>query len=240
MFPPHRITGSRTVLSRTGPPHASAVASILIVLGVLALATLLPPAASAAPLGRAATGELLYYPCTSCHPLGLDGRPTGANPNDFEQHQIVLEAHDTLGEGSVACLACHDDPTRDPGRLRVVGAGFVEAGSDDVSLVCYQCHSAQYQEWQDGIHGREQSGCTAAGCHDPHTPAWIYGAPLPPFTGTGFEVRVVSNRVPFTPLAGPPAPAPVETPFWLAIASAVGVLLAVGLIGLMVRGRHAR
>jgi hypothetical protein len=36
-----------------------------------------------------------------------------------------------------------------------------------------------------------EAKCTAAGCHNPHTPSWIYVAALPPFQGTGIEVNAV-------------------------------------------------
>jgi hypothetical protein len=202
-----------------------------------ALVMLLLTAVSALAVGQAASGELLHYPCTTCHPVTGDIAPASL-PNGFDGHQIELVGHDQLGEGSEACLVCHDDPARDPGKLRVLGGGFVDAGGD-VSRVCYTCHSAKYYEWEAGIHGRNQPTCTSAGCHDPHSPAWIYGDPLLPFVGTGFQARAVSDRIPFTPYAGPPVPAPVYTPFWLGIATALGAVLSVGLIGFMVRGRHS-
>lgn len=220
-------------LSRNGPPHAYVVASLLIVLGVLALT-----AAPASAVGRAASGELLFYPCATCHPV-TDGVATGTLPNDFEGHQIELVGHDVLGEGGEACVVCHDDPARDPGKLRVLGGGFVDAGGD-VSRVCYTCHAGVYEEWAEGMHGRNQPTCTSAGCHDPHSPSWIYGAPLAPFVGTGFEVRVVSDREMFTPLAPYPVSAPVHTPLWLWLATAVAGAVAIGLVIYMLRGRPAR
>ena len=208
-----------------------AALTLLLAFGLATVAS----AALAAPAGRAASGELLFYPCSTCHAPGAP--PT--LPNGFESHQIVLESHDMLGEGSQACAACHDDPEGDPGRLKVIG-GFVEVGSDEVSRVCYQCHSGMYAEWEAGIHGREQPGCAAAGCHDPHTPSWIYGDPLPPFVGTGFQVRAVSDRIPFTPLASYPVKPPVETPHWLWLATALVAAIVAGAIGFMLRGRSAR
>ena len=78
--------------------------------------------------------------------------------------------------------------------------------------------SRSTSEWQPGIHGKNQPKCTSAGCHDPHTPSWIYIAALPPFQGTGIEVtRGRSEREPFKPFASPPVAPPVYTPLWLAI-----------------------
>ncbi len=219
-------------------PGSARLAAIAILVTAAAIALLALTAAPVLAVGQAASGELIYYPCTTCHPV-TDGVASGTVPNDFDGHRIVLDGHDVLGEGSAACVACHDDPARDPGKLKVLGGGLVDAGGD-VSRVCATCHSSIYREWVDGIHGREQPTCTSAGCHDPHSPAWIYGEPLPPFVGTGFEVRAVSDRIPFTPLAAYPVPAPVETPAWLWLATIVGAVASAGLIIFMLRGRPAR
>ncbi|MDY0087203.1 MAG: hypothetical protein RBS78_01405 [Coriobacteriia bacterium] len=164
---------------------------------------------------------------------------SAALPNDFEGHRIVLEKHDVLGEGGDACLVCHDDPARDPGKLRVLGGGFADVGGD-VSGLCATCHSGIYNEWSEGMHGRNEPTCTSAGCHDPHTPSWIHGDPLPPFVNTGFTVRAVSDRIPFTPLAAYPVKPPVKTPAWLRLVALVGAVVSAGLVVLTVRGRLAR
>jgi hypothetical protein len=189
----------------------------------------------------ASAGQPLFYPCTSCHPvtLGADGKPTKALPNGFTKHEIVLQSHDKLAEGDKACLVCHDDPARDPGKLKVLGGGFVDV-TGDVSKVCYGCHSAKYKEWQQGIHGRHEKSCTAAGCHDPHTPAYIYGGPVRPFAGTGFQSRAVSARVPFTAMATYPVPPATLTPPWLSLAAAMGAALSLGLVGTLVLWRSKR
>ena len=222
--------------------RAPALRVMIAPVGMLALAVLLfsagadPMPASAATAGRAASGELLFYPCDTCH----QGAAGITSPNGFEGHGIALESHDMLGDGVSACVACHDDPVGDPARLKVAGGGFVEIGGADASRVCYQCHSARYAEWEAGIHGRNQPGCMAAGCHDPHTPAWIYGEPLMPFVGTGFQVRAVSDRRPFTPLASYPVKPPVYTPEWLWVATALVAGASAGVIGYLIRGRRVR
>ncbi len=209
--------------------------AIAAVLGA-ALLLLAPPPAGA--VGQAASGETLFYPCTSCHPVGPQGTATGL-PNDFPGHQVVLIGHDALGEGSAACLVCHDDPARDPGKLVLLDGSLVDI-TGDVPALCFTCHSERYREWAAGTHGRNQPSCTSSGCHDPHTPAWVYGDPLLPFVGTGFQVRSVSDRQAFTPLAGPPVKAPVVTPSWLVLATLLVAFLATGIVGYLVRGRSAR
>lgn len=208
-----------------------------------ALATAIPASA-----GQASSGQLFFYPCTQCHPVTMVPGPGGVEvpshplPNGMTGHKIVLEGHDALGtpdDQGIACLACHDEPTRNPGKLRIVGDAFIDI-KGDVSQVCYKCHSTKYKEFKAGTHGKHQASCVAAGCHDPHTPQYIYAPPLLPFVGTGFQFKVLPVRQPFTPLAAPaPAPA-VETPTWFLIAALVGLAAALGLIGLLVIERPKR
>lgn len=189
--------------------------------------------------GHASTGELNFYPCTDCHPvvLGPGGKPTKPLPNGMKKHEIVLEKHDILGEGDKACLACHDAPSRNPGKLLLPDGSFVNVNGD-TSRVCQRCHFEKYQEFKAGIHGKRMEKCTSAGCHDPHTPSWIYVPALKPFQGTGMEVNAVgSDREAFKPFASPPVPPPVYTPTWLAIVASLVFATSLGIVGYLVLGR---
>jgi hypothetical protein len=193
---------------------------------------------------QASSGELLYYPCTSCHPVHTipgTGRPTKSLPNGFTGHKIVLEGHDKLGQApGTACLTCHDDPARNPGMLKTADGTLIDIKTGDLSLVCYRCHSTKYKEFRAGTHGKHKPSCVAAGCHDPHTPQAIYAAPLMPFVGTGFQFTVLSQREPFSALA-PPAPAPaVATPSWFSALAVLGFVVVGGLAGTLVKGRSKR
>jgi hypothetical protein len=188
--------------------------------------------------GHASTGELLFFPCTSCHPLS-PGASTDALPNKFPGHKIVLESHDKLGKGEAACLVCHDDPSRDPGKLKLIDGSLVDV-TGDVSLVCYRCHEAKYKEFKAGEHGRNMPKCTSSGCHDPHTPAYVYAGPVMPFTGTGFQVRAVSGRLPFLAMPMAPLPPPTTTPAWLLVAAVLGLVVAAGIVGALTLGRSTR
>jgi len=211
-----------------------------VALSALALGYFTLPAGAHA--GQSSTGELAFYPCTQCHPVRLDasGKPTKPLPVGMEKHEIVLEVHDILGEGDEACLACHDDPTRNPGKLILADGSFVDI-TGDVSRVCQRCHFEKYQQWTTGVHGKHEPKCSAAGCHDPHTPSWIYVAALPPFQGTGIEVNAVGDdREPFKPFAGPPVAPGVVTPSWLVAVTFLGLLVSVGIVGFLVVGRPKR
>lgn len=188
--------------------------------------------------GQASTGELLYYPCDTCHPI-IDGAPAKKLPNDFKGHEIVLVGHDVLGKGKAACLVCHDDPSRNPGMLKLIDGSLIPV-TGDVSQVCYRCHSAKYKEFKAGTHGKHKPACTAAGCHDPHTPRWIYAPPLLPFVGTGFQVQVLSDRQAFRALAPPPQVPLHSTPGWFLGVVAFGLVTAGSLAGWLVQGRSKR
>lgn len=227
--------------SRFGQVQRSRRWSAIALVSVAVVVSVHLAMAATALAGRSSTGELAFHPCTKCHPVsvGADGEPTKPLPNGFEKHEIELEVHDILGEGSTACFACHDDAARDPGKLKLPDGSLVDI-TGDVSKVCRRCHFQKYREWEVGIHGRGEAKCSAAGCHDPHTPSWIYVAALPPFQGTGMEVRAVGETEPFKPMASPPVPAPVYTPAWLSIVAAVGSVVALALIGFLVVGRPKR
>lgn len=208
-----------------------------LLVAVLTLLSLAAPAFA----GHSSTGRLDFYPCTRCHPLtmGSDGKPTRPLPNGFKKHEIALEVHDVLGKGETACLACHDSPTRNPGKLKAPDGTIVDV-TGDVSRVCERCHFEKYREWLAGIHGKHDPKCTSSGCHDAHTPSWIYMSAMQPFQGTGVEVRAVAVRAPFKPLASPPEPAPVTTPMWLIVAASLGAITCTATVGLLVVSRSKR
>lgn len=196
--------------------------------------------AGAAYAGTSSIGDPVFYPCTSCHPV-VNGQATGTLPNGFKGHQVELQSHDKLGKGSAACVVCHDDPAKDPGKLKLVDGTLADINDPAaVSEVCYQCHSEKYKEWEQGVHGKRADKCTTSGCHDPHTPAYIYASELLPFVGTGFQTVAVAENTSFTPLASPPIPAPVYTPWWISLAAGVGAVVSAGLIGFITLGRRKR
>jgi hypothetical protein len=191
--------------------------------------------------GQSSTGELAFHPCTQCHPVTLDesGTPSRPLPIGMSQHVVELEMHDILGDEDTVCLACHDDPARNPGMLFLADGSLVDI-TGDVSRVCQRCHFEKYREWQVGVHGKDEPKCSAAGCHDPHTPSWIYVGALPPFQGTGIEVRAVGEWQPFKPLAGPPIAPAVITPLWLVILTGLGAAVSAGMLGYLILGRPKR
>jgi hypothetical protein len=220
-------------------PHGGWRARSRLLLLPSLLAVVLLSIAVPAFAGQASTGELFFYPCTDCHPVTMVPGPVPGTevpshplPNGMTGHKIVLETHDALGAGDIdtACLTCHDDPLKNPGKLKIAGGKFVDV-KGDVSLVCYPCHEAKYKEFKQGTHGKHFATCVAAGCHDPHTPNYIYVSPLTPYLGTGFQIRAVgADRVPFKPLMSPPLPPPTITPMWYLISVAVGLAMVFAIV----------
>jgi hypothetical protein len=213
----------------------------VLVAGLLAVG-LLGAAPQQAMAAQASSGQLFFYPCTSCHPVtmlpGTD-QPSKRLPNGFKGHEVVLIGHQALGQGSKACQVCHDDPNRDPGKLKLADGTLIPI-TGDVALVCYRCHSTKYKEWKAGEHGKHQGKCTADGCHDPHTPQFIYAEPLRPFVGNGFQFKVLSARTPFEPLARPAPAPPVRIPWWFTTVAYLGLLVVGGVTGGLVMGRRKR
>lgn len=212
----------------------------------LAIALFLVIAPATALAGTASAGKLLFYPCTRCHPVTVDaaGNPSHALPVDFKGHGIKLESHDVLGAGDKACLVCHEPADKNPGMLRAVDGTLIDVKTGDISRLCQKCHFEKYNEFKAGIHGKRQTSCVAAGCHDPHSPGYFNVPALAPFLGTGTQVRIFPSRLAFKPLPGPPLPPAVTTPdffVWLAVALyALAAVIAGGLIVTTIRGRSHR
>jgi len=92
-------------------------------------------------------------------------------------HTRALQSHDKLGEGSAACRVCHDPNNMD--MLRLMDGSQVSKTSSP--KVCGQCHSMNYQSWDEGKHGVlsvMEGGASGSMsprircvfCHDPHRP----------------------------------------------------------------------
>jgi hypothetical protein len=207
--------------------RAALAGAILALLGL----ALLP--ATPAVAGQASTGKLLFYPCTDCHPVTVDkvtGKPSHPIPIDFKGHGIVLEGHDVLGKDEAACLVCHDDSEHNPGLLHAVDGTPIDVKTGDIARLCQKCHFEKYNQFKEGTHGKHLPSCVAAGCHDPHTPEYIYVGPLTPFLGTGFQIKAVGrDRVPFRPIMPPPLQPPTVTPLWYQIVAGIGLLLVLAI-----------
>ncbi|MBI5231188.1 MAG: hypothetical protein HY876_03370 [Coriobacteriales bacterium] len=229
------MVGSSSV---SAPSRWDRLGRLLVLSAFVALVALAVAPAGPAFAGQAASGELLFYPCSSCHPVSEGGG--AALPNRFEGHKVVLEGHDKLGTEKSACLVCHDDPAKDPGKLKLADGSLIDI-KGDVAQVCYRCHSQKYEEFKAGAHGKNKPKCTSAGCHDPHAPGSMYADALLPFTGSGFQFKVLPEREAFLPLP-PPAPDPaVETPLWFVAIATLGIVAVGGQAARLIsRGRSHR
>ena len=140
--------------------------------------------------------------CADCHMIQEEadfyiGKParTGHNFNPREQdidctscHMVELDKHDTLGEGSAACLSCHGEIHEL--KLELIN-GAVYPLYEPVEL-CAQCHNERYTAWKQGTHGAHdnpEAVCTE--CHEPHDPVINEISTLDP----------IPNREPAEPLS---------------------------------------
>jgi hypothetical protein len=213
---------------RGGPARSFVAVSIVAFVAVIVMT---PVSASA---GQASSGTLLFYPCTKCHPVTIINDVTGQTshplPIPFKGHKITLESHDVLGKSDAACFVCHDLPSRNPGMLHAVDGTLIDVKTGDIALLCEKCHFEKYTEFRQGIHGKHFASCVVAGCHDPHTPGYIYVAALPPFLGTGFQIQPVGpDRVPFKPLMSPAPPPPTVNPTWYVVVTVIGLIVALAI-----------
>ncbi|MBS0002365.1 MAG: hypothetical protein KFF45_04720 [Thioalkalivibrio sp.] len=111
------------------------------------------------------TTELEHVPCKDCHQY-MDPNP---EPRQLVDSPHVAEVRH--GKADMWCTACHAPENHQ--QLRALSGLAVDF--DDSHRVCRDCHSATYQDWLYGAHGkrvgswqgeREILNCTA--CHDPH------------------------------------------------------------------------
>lgn len=122
-------------------------------------------------------GELLSYPCGSCH---QPGQPVIQPDREEDVHQNVQPVHPS--ESGQRCQTCH--ATDDVERLPLESGE--RATLDHAYRLCNQCHFQQAESWAQGAHGKRLDGwsgrrvvmgCTA--CHDPHRPAVQQRLPFP-------------------------------------------------------------
>ncbi len=116
--------------------------------------------------------------CMECHALFENDKMM---PAGLGRHDDIVMDHGI----NTYCFSCHDVAHRD--RLAMEGGKTV--GYDQVPQLCGKCHGPTWRDWQQGIHGKtigswrggdeRQHRYTCTDCHDPHTPAFKAGIPLP-------------------------------------------------------------
>lgn len=122
--------------------------------------------------------KMQYFPCSSCH----EYIPANPAPRILEQAPHYSEVRH--GRTNMWCNTCHQ--LEDKNSLRTVFGDPVNF--DDSYLVCAQCHSRVYEDWQYGAHGKRQKRWrggreidTCTHCHNPHiNPGFEPRQPLPP------------------------------------------------------------
>lgn len=126
-------------------------------------------------------GRHLRVGCPTCHQQMVPPAPGGAEaPAPREFHRGVVLAH-----GGQTCRTCHQAPRFDTFRL----SSGERLPYHRVMELCGQCHSGQYRDYQNGVHGgmaghwdldtgpRDRNHCLD--CHNPHRPAIPRQRPAP-------------------------------------------------------------
>jgi hypothetical protein len=226
--------------SSPAPPHRplrlrwlAAGAALLLSAFLTASAAFAQDADVAFPAG-ASSGELLFYPCTSCHPIPAGSKREASGRSSG--HGIVLGKHAGLGTASSACAVCHGDAAENPGMLKLSGSPSVSI-TGDVSRVCAPCHARVYGEWKGGSHGAERTKCTAAGCHDPHAPEYAFADATSPFAGGRTATGAPHGSQPFDTSAVSAPRSPAGTPGWLLALASIGMMATTGAAGMLTMGR---
>ena len=117
----------------------------------------------------ARTGEIVKYPCSSCHEKPLEVVPAselrGVAHADIELNHADLS--------TLTCTSCHAADNLDS--LHSLTGKPIEF--DHSYQVCAQCHTQQVEDWEGGAHGKRVGGWapprvieTCTSCHNPHDP----------------------------------------------------------------------
>jgi hypothetical protein len=93
------------------------------------------------------------------------------------------------------CTLCHSE--RAPRDLNLLDGTLISFS--DSSKLCGQCHGIRLNEWEQGIHGKQQGGwkysstqtpkISCVSCHDPHAPKFPFMVPIAAPKQHGFLIR---------------------------------------------------
>lgn len=138
-----------------------------------------------APIGRGgrvaagivgADGAEITVSCGSCHGNFSPDASRRSADGLKEFHQGLHYQHG--GGQPLSCLTCHH--AENYNRLRLADGTPVEFSESH--MVCAQCHSKQYRDYEHGAHGGaigywdrsrgDLTRKTCVDCHDPHAPAF--------------------------------------------------------------------
>lgn len=117
--------------------------------------------------------QLTSFPCTSCHTKSIDHMKKDHLPGKKKAHWDVKLVH--AGEDAMNCQTCHNSDS--PDQLKSLTGNDISF--DKAFVLCGQCHSTQFKEWEGGAHGKRMTGwkservsTSCVGCHNPHQPAF--------------------------------------------------------------------
>lgn len=112
--------------------------------------------------------SLATYPCLArCHATRVyDPRPR--EMREFHAGKVLRH-----GETLTWCDRCHEPADLDSLHLMTGD----RLGFNEADRLCGQCHAAQHNDWERGVHGSQTGSWlrarvrrSCAACHDPHDP----------------------------------------------------------------------
>ena len=116
--------------------------------------------------------DIVSFPCQNCHNIPLSELSEGKST--VKKAHWNIELQHASGE-IMNCMTCHNSNNMN----QLISLSGHPISIDKSFELCAQCHSAQYQDWQGGAHGKSINGWqkpravkTCVNCHNPHSPAF--------------------------------------------------------------------
>ncbi|MCL6265436.1 cytochrome c3 family protein [Flagellimonas myxillae] len=114
-------------------------------------------------------GQIKSFACTECHSKSLAQLQKG--PKEPKAHWDIKLNH--ANANAMNCATCHNGTNMD--NLHSLTGNTIDFNQS--YQLCAQCHSAQFEDWKGGAHGKNIGGwaepraaMTCINCHNPHRP----------------------------------------------------------------------
>ncbi len=135
--------------------------------------------------------------CSTCHTIATPVETDNGEEVSTQTHPQIAEGtdcascHDISITAHSSCLSCHDIESESVLISQETGEAIT-----DTSILCSQCHSNEYSEWEEGIHVNNEDSLACVDCHDPHQPYVIIEETLPPVYTMAGENEVSGPIIP--------------------------------------------
>ncbi len=119
--------------------------------------------------------QIKSYTCTECHSKSVEQlQKESWEQKDLWEHKAHWDIKvNHANENAMNCATCHNNSDMD--NLHSLTGNTVDFNQS--YQLCAQCHSAQFEDWKGGAHGKNIGGWakpraafTCVNCHNPHEP----------------------------------------------------------------------